>query len=119
MKITVNKTKVLPSKSKRKMINSKMSEIIQVLHKQGGAMSANEISTETGISYVTVRKYIKDLIDHLIITEVMRKSMGFVAIVKKKNKGRSRTKRYSLNYGVIFKDDKKHAYVKDSPLSNN
>lgn len=116
MKVEVNKTKILPKKTKRKMINSKMQEIIQVLHRQGGFMSANELSKETGIAYITIRKYIEDLRDHLIITEVKRKFAEFVAITKKKNPKRSRTKRYSLNYGVIFKDDKKNAYVKDKPL---
>ena len=46
---------------KNKTLNSKMREIVRVLHKKGGAMSANEIADETGFSYITVTKYLKQL----------------------------------------------------------
>jgi len=46
-----------------------MREIIRVLHKKGGAMSENEIAKETGLSYITVIKYIKEMVKQGIILE--------------------------------------------------
>ena len=45
----------------RSVLNAKMREIIRVLHKKGGAMSANEIAEETGFSYKTATKYLMEL----------------------------------------------------------
>lgn len=42
----------------KRVLNGKMREIIRMLHKKGGAMSANEIAKETGFSYKTVTKYL-------------------------------------------------------------
>lgn len=44
-------------------LNAKMREIIRVIHKQGGAMSANEIQNHTGFSYATVKKYLAKLLE--------------------------------------------------------
>ena len=44
-------------------LNAKMREIVRVIHKQGGAMSANEISKHTGVSYSTVQKYLAKLLE--------------------------------------------------------
>ena len=52
---------------KKKALNSKQRDIIRVLHKKGGSMTPHEISKETGISYVTVAKYIKELYDAGVI----------------------------------------------------
>ncbi len=46
---------------KKQELNAKMREIIRILHKKGGAMSTHRIAEETGFSYVTVIKYIKQL----------------------------------------------------------
>ena len=46
---------------KQGKLNSRMRDIIRVLHSRGGAMTAHEISKATGISYVTVRKYLARL----------------------------------------------------------
>jgi len=46
---------------KQQKLNSKMREIVRVLHKKGGAMSAHQIAEETGFSYITVTKYLKQL----------------------------------------------------------
>ena len=46
----------------KKQLNSKIQTIIQIIHKHGGSMSENEIAEKTGISYVTVRKYVKYLV---------------------------------------------------------
>jgi len=54
----------------KRLLNSKEREILRVLHKKGGSMSPNEIATETGFSYVTIRKYLKRLIEEGIIQEV-------------------------------------------------
>lgn len=53
----------------KKLLNSKMREIVRILHKKGGAMSPNEIAEETGLSYVTVQKYLKELLKKGVITE--------------------------------------------------
>jgi uncharacterized membrane protein len=53
----------------KKALNSKMREILRVLHKGGGAMSENEIAKETGLSYVTVKKYLKKLHELNLIEE--------------------------------------------------
>ena len=43
----------------KKKLNSKMRDILLVIHRKSGSMTAHEIATETGMSYVTVRKYLK------------------------------------------------------------
>ena len=48
---------------KKKELNSKMRDILRVIHKKGGAMSAHEIAKETGMSYITVTKYLKQLLE--------------------------------------------------------
>jgi uncharacterized membrane protein len=54
---------------KRSALNSKERLILTVLHRQGGHMTANEISEETGLSYATVRKYIKQLHEKGVISK--------------------------------------------------
>ena len=49
--------------NKEEGLNAKMREIVRVIHKQGGAMSAHEISKHTGFSYATVRKYLPKLLE--------------------------------------------------------
>ncbi len=46
---------------KEKVLNAKMREIVRLLHKTGGAMTAHEIARETGFSYSTVIKYLNEL----------------------------------------------------------
>jgi len=53
----------------KKILNAKEREIIRIIHKKGGAMSPNEIAEETGLSYVTVQKYLKKLSEKGVITE--------------------------------------------------
>ncbi|MBI5002132.1 winged helix-turn-helix domain-containing protein [Candidatus Woesearchaeota archaeon] len=54
---------------KKPLLNSKEREIIRMLHKEGGYMTAHEISAKTGLSYVTVKKYLKNLHDKGVILE--------------------------------------------------
>jgi len=54
----------------KRLLNSKERDILRVLHKQGGSMTPNEIAKETGFSYVTIRKYLKRLIEDEVIEEV-------------------------------------------------
>ncbi len=58
------------TKKKKKALSSKEREIIRILHKKGGFMSTHEISKETGFSYVTVRKYLKELVKKGILKEI-------------------------------------------------
>lgn len=52
-----------------KELNSKMRDILMVIHKKGGSMSAHEIAKETGMSYITVRKYLKIFVKKGVLTE--------------------------------------------------
>ncbi len=54
---------------KKPKLNIKESKILQVLHQEGGSMTAHEISKKTGIAYVTVRKYIKKMIEEGVLIE--------------------------------------------------
>jgi len=93
-------------KRKRRMINAKMAEIIRTLHQKGGAMSAHEIAETTGFSYITVRKYLKELENLAIIWELMSSGKGAVIVtMKKRPKKRGPIRRYSLNYSLIFEED--------------
>jgi len=78
-------------------INSKITSIILSLHKKGGAMTANEISKDTKIAYLTVQKYLRKLEEWRIILIIKDKG-------KRKIHGgkRSETKRYNLNYDLIL-----------------
>jgi len=40
-----------------------MREILRILHKKGGAMTANELADETEFSYRTVTKYLEKMAD--------------------------------------------------------
>lgn len=53
----------------RTRLNSKEKIILMILHKEGGFMTAHEISQKTGISYVTVRKYLRKLTKEGIIIQ--------------------------------------------------
>lgn len=55
---------------KKKLLNAKEREILRVLHKKGGSMTPHEIAQETGFSYITVKKYLKRLIEEGVIREV-------------------------------------------------
>lgn len=59
-----------------------------------GNKTSREISDETGISYLTVRKYIDELLKEEILIEVDKKKVG-------KKSTRSQTKRYSLNPKIL------------------
>jgi len=54
---------------KKKELNSKMRDILMKIHRKGGAMSAHEIAKETGMSYITIRKYIKELTKKGVLIE--------------------------------------------------
>lgn len=49
------------------IFNTKEQAIIKLLHSQGGFLTANEISERTGISYITVLKYLAKLYKEGII----------------------------------------------------
>ncbi|MFA7708346.1 MAG: winged helix-turn-helix transcriptional regulator [Candidatus Pacearchaeota archaeon] len=74
-------------KRKKRLIKDKARTIIEYIHKVKGYATANEIAEETGLSYLTVQKYLKELEDDKIILNV--------------NKG-SKQKKYSLNYDKIL-----------------
>ncbi|KKN29455.1 hypothetical protein LCGC14_0844200 [marine sediment metagenome] len=57
-------------KKKKPALNTKEREILRIIHKEAGSMSPNEISQKTGISYVTVRKYLKKMVKEGVLIEV-------------------------------------------------
>jgi len=57
---------------KKQILNSKEREIIRIIHKKGGAMTPHEIAKETGMSYVTIKKYLKILYEKRLIVEVKK-----------------------------------------------
>ena len=56
---------------KKPALNTKEREILRILHREGGFMTAHEISKKTGIAYVTVKKYVKKMIKEDILGEVV------------------------------------------------
>ena len=54
---------------KKRHFNVKERAIIKTIHDYGGSITANEISEVTGISYVTVRKYLKKLSKEEVIKQ--------------------------------------------------
>jgi len=56
-------------KKKKSLVKDKEKIILMMLHKEGGFMTANEISEKTGISYVTVRKYLKKMVKEGVLIE--------------------------------------------------
>ena len=56
-------------KRKKPELKPKEREIIRVIHKKG-AMTTKEIADVTGISYVTVRKYLESLSKKGVIKQV-------------------------------------------------
>jgi len=57
----------------KKLLKDKMREIMRVLFKKGGAMSEHEIARETGFSYITVKKYMKELAKLGLVKETKKK----------------------------------------------
>ncbi len=57
-------------KKKKLALNTKEREILRIIHKEAGSMTPNEISQKTGISYVTVRKYLKKMLKEGVLIEV-------------------------------------------------
>lgn len=55
---------------KEKLLNAKEREIIRILHRKSGAMTPHEIAEETGFSYITVTKYLKELLEKEVIQEI-------------------------------------------------
>lgn len=92
------------------VVNKKMSAIIRVLHQEGKAMTANEITkkirerNDISISYPTSQKYLNQLEGWRIIFDPMKTGKGAIAITVTKTK-RNKTnlpKKYKLNYNLIF-----------------
>ena len=54
----------------KKLLNPKMREIVRIVHRFGGSMSEHEIAKETGLSYTTVRKWLKKLVKQGLIVKV-------------------------------------------------
>ena len=54
---------------KKTTLKDKEKTILEYIHKQGGAVTPNEISVNTGISYITVLKYLRKLVKEKILIE--------------------------------------------------
>ncbi len=75
-------------------ISEKMLEVIKIIHKRGGVASAHEIykdsKEKSKIAYVTIQKYLKELIDRKLVIE----------IIDDKNP-EGKVKRYSIDYNYV------------------
>ncbi|MCW8966228.1 MAG: MarR family transcriptional regulator [Candidatus Pacearchaeota archaeon] len=78
----------------KRSLKSKERDMISFIYETGGFVSANEISKETRIAYVTVQKYIKEFLKKEILIEEKSKQL-------KKKTTKSQTKRYSINPEVL------------------
>lgn len=88
----------MKEKKKKIQLNAKMARIIMIINEFGGKMTPNEISEETGISFVTVKKHLEILKNkEVIIEEFIKKTNK-----KIKHKTDRKVKRYSLNYNKIY-----------------
>lgn len=74
-------------------ISKKMLEVVKAIHDRGGVASAHEISEQSKISYVTTQKYLKELKNMKIITEIIE------------DKTQGKIKRYSINYDFLRSED--------------
>jgi len=71
-----------------KELNEKMLEVIKIIDKRK-LITANEISEMSGISYITVQKYLNELKNEGIVIEALE------------DKSQGKIKRYSLNYKYL------------------
>ena len=58
-------------KKKKRVLKDKEKTILDCIDKYGGAMTAHEVSKRTGISYVTVKKYINKLVKEGILIGIL------------------------------------------------
>ena len=97
---------------KRKPLNAVEKLILDTLYKKDVPMTPNAISKETGLAYVTVRKYVAKLIlDNVLLESWIKKpkkeyKMKEVEKFKKKlidkaRKSRSESKRYIINPKIL------------------
>ena len=81
--------------------NSKEKAILDLLFKKDIPLSPYSIAKETGLSYITVNKYLPELFKMQILVEAFEKNgkVEFVKFVKKgePSKYKGKIKRYTLN----------------------
>lgn len=83
------------TKKEKEIINKKVFILIKEISKEGGGMTAYEISQRTGIAYVTVQKYLTALKElNMILSDETKETKG------KKGK-KSKNIRYYMNYDYI------------------
>jgi response regulator of citrate/malate metabolism len=56
-------------KKNKPVLNAKATSILKYIDDHGGMATAHEISKDTGISYKTVQKYLKMMLERKILTE--------------------------------------------------
>ena len=56
-------------KKRKSLVKDKEKVILQFIDSHGGSVTTNEIAESTGISYVTVNKYLKKLVEEGILSE--------------------------------------------------
>lgn len=84
---------------KKRIVKAPLQSIIMTLLNQGGEMTANEISTVSGVSYITVRKYLEALLALNVIKIVGENKTPFN---KAEGKKRGRSIRYSMILGKDY-----------------
>lgn len=97
---------------KRKPLNAVEKLILSTLYKKDVPMTPNAIANETGLAYITVRKYVAKLILDTVLMESwikkpnrkykMKKVEKFKKkLIDKARKKRSESKRYAINPEVF------------------
>ena len=83
------------TKKEKGVINKKVIKLIKEISKEGGGMTAYEISQRTGIAYVTVQKYLTALKElKVILSDETKETKG------KKGK-RSKNVIYYIDYDYL------------------
>lgn len=78
---------------KSKPLNKKVSQIINFISKSENLATANEISKKTGIAYVTVQKYLKQLLEQKILITINKDDI--------KSGEKSKSVYYSIDYNYL------------------
>ncbi len=81
---------------KKPIFNSKEKLILHTVGRHRKMLTINEVSTETGISWITCKKYLEKFYDDGLLQKEIETTKGKRII--------SRTPRYQIDFEKIYKD---------------
>ena len=83
------------TKKEKEIINKKIIELVKDISKEGGGVTAYEISKRTGIAYVTVQKYLRALKElKIVLSDETKETKG-------EGSKKSKNIRYYINYKYL------------------